>query len=121
MWDVIGAPLGRYLEFVAGLMEADREHPENPGTMVIIRQIKSSFQTPRPFETWSYVTFRMETRDPQRPAYSKFCQRLSRVESIWERKISQDLGLRYQRLSCIQQRRERWCNQEGAAIHILAF
>ncbi|KAG8932768.1 hypothetical protein FRC01_012397 [Tulasnella sp. 417] len=108
-WSVIGASMARYLDYVRKQMETDPRHSANPGTAVLLRHIKSSFPRPAPSELDSSK------------AYSKFGELLSYVESIWSREASEGLGLRYQRLSCIQKRGEMWYSQPEPAIQMLAL
>lgn len=121
MWSLIGEPLERFLNAVKELMEADPGHPENPRTMVVLQHIKSSFPEPEPFESSLYYTYDRWEREQPKTAFLKFRQHLEYLESIWARKAHHDLGLRSQRLSCVKQRGETWCNQEGHQMHVLAL
>ncbi|KIO18413.1 hypothetical protein M407DRAFT_31917 [Tulasnella calospora MUT 4182] len=119
-WSPIGASLQRYLDSVTKLIEADPEHSENPGTVVVLRRMRSSFPEPTISELLSFA-MRSNTIPKPLEAYSKFGRLVDHIEAIWERKVYQDLGLRYQRLCCIPKRGEMWCNQQGPAMHMLAL
>ncbi|KIO18104.1 hypothetical protein M407DRAFT_32209 [Tulasnella calospora MUT 4182] len=109
MWSLIGHSLMQYLESVIKLMEADPGHPENPRTMMVLRRIEASFPAPNSSILGAYGP------------YSRFRRLLGRMDPSRAREVYQDLGLPYQRLSCIRQRGETWCNEQGPEMHILAL
>lgn len=120
---MIGISLERYLDSATKLLEADPGHSENPRTVALLRRIKYSFPAPTYLDSFSFASQRMLNKARPNPhdAYSKFCQRVDHVESIQARKIYQDLGLRYRRLCCIQQRGETQCNRQDSPMHMLAL
>lgn len=108
MWGWIGPPLERYLQSVRRLIEADPQHSENYETMATLRRIEFFFLVP-----WHYKN---KSERDEMMVHLKLRQLLSQVESIWERKTYQDMGLRYQPLFCIQDRGTRMNLQETTRL-----